>query len=436
MNQAATKPFHLKDNFAPVFEEITDNQLHVIGTIPPELNGRLLRNGPNPQTGWSDHWFLGNGMIHGVEFESGKANWYRNRYVQTPLYADADSDPMEALLHLDKSAANTHVIHHAGKILALEEAHLPWEISTELETVGAHDFGGKLSTPMTAHPKVCPETGELLFFGYGVFPPYLTYHRASASGELVQTEQITVPGGTMMHDFNVTRNYVIWMDLPAVWDLEKATAGGLPIRWDESYGARLGVMPRTGGDADVVWYDIDPCYVFHPLNAYEEEGNIILDVCRKQSIMAEKVETPALLYRWVIDQAAGTVSESQLDDVSTEFPRVCDSVVGGKHRYGYVAGLAGSTPYGERYIKYDFNDFSSKAVELGEGREGSEAVFVKDPNGSSEDDGWLLAYVYDNATDKSEVLVLDASTMSDTPVARILLPARVPMGFHGSWVPF
>lgn len=436
MNQAVTKPFYLKDNFAPVFEENSENQLQVVGTIPPELNGRLLRNGPNPQTGWSDHWFLGNGMIHGVEIESGKANWYRNRYVQTPLLADADGDPMEALLHLDKSAANTHVIHHAGKILALEEAHLPWEISTELETVGAHDFGGKLSTPMTAHPKVCPETGELLFFGYGVFPPYLTYHRVSASGELVQTEQITVPGGTMMHDFNVTRNYVIWMDLPAVWDLEKATEGGLPIRWDESYGARLGVMPRTGADADVVWYDIDPCYVFHPLNAYEEDGNIILDVCRKQSIMAEKIETPALLYRWVIDQAAGTVSESQLDDVSTEFPRVCDSVVGGKHRYGYMAGLAGSTPYGERYIKYDFNDFSSRAVELGAGREGSEAVFVKHPNGSSEDDGWLLAYVYDSATDKSEVLILDASTMSDTPVARILLPARVPMGFHGSWVPF
>ena len=135
MNQAVEKPFYLKDNFAPVFEETTADKLEVIGSIPPELNGRLLRNGPNPQTGASSHWFLGNGMIHGVEFENGKANWYRNRYVKTPLYADADGDPIEGLMDLNKSTANTHVIHHAGKILALEEAHLPWEMSTDLETV-------------------------------------------------------------------------------------------------------------------------------------------------------------------------------------------------------------------------------------------------------------------------------------------------------------
>jgi carotenoid cleavage dioxygenase-like enzyme len=436
MNQAVEKPFYLKDNFAPVFEEVSADQLEVVGSIPTELNGRLLRNGPNPQTGWSDHWFLGNGMIHGVEFENGKANWYRNRYVKTPLYADSDADPIGALMELDKSSANTHIIHHAGKILALEEAHLPWELSTDLETIGVCDFDGKLSTPMTAHPKVCPETGELLFFAYGIFPPYLTYHRVSAEGDLVQTEQITVPGGTMMHDFNVTRNYVIWMDLPAVWDVDKLSEGGLPIGWDESYGARLGVMPRNGGDSDVVWYDIDPCYVFHPLNAYEDAGKIVIDVCRKAHIMNGNIDAPAMLYRWEIDQAAGTVSETQLDDRSTEFPRVNDAVVGLKHRFGYMAGLAEAGPFGERYIKFDLNDASSKAAELGEGREGSEAVFVKDPAGSSEDDGWLLSYVYDNATDRSEVLILDASTMSDTPVARILLPARVPMGFHGSWVPF
>ncbi len=436
MNQAIDKPFYLRDNFAPVFEEITDDALQVEGSIPSALNGRFLRNGPNPQTGWADHWFLGNGMVHGVEFENGKANWYRNRYVRTPLYDDPKGDPIEAILDPAKSAANTHVIHHAGKILALEEAHLPWELSTDLDTIKAHDFDGKLSTAMTAHPKICPETGELLFFGYGIFPPFLTYHRVSADGELVQSEEIAVPGGTMMHDFNITRNYVIWMDLPAVWDVEDIANGGLPVKWDPSYGARLGVMPRNGGSDDVTWYDIDPCYVFHPLNAHEDGDKLVLDVCRKESVASEKIEAPALLYRWVIDQQAGTVSETQIDDRSTEFPRVCDSVVGLKHRYGYMAGLAGSVPYGERYIKYDLNDFSSKTVELGAGREGSEAVFVKDPDGSSEDDGWLLAYLFDNETQRSEVLILDASTMAEEPVARVLLPSRVPMGFHGSWVPF
>jgi len=437
MNQPAEIPFYLEGNFAPVFEERTVDSLEVIGTIPPELNGRLLRNGPNPQTGWSSHWFFGNGMIHGVEIEKGRANWYRNRYVRTPLFADPNGDPIAAVMELDKSSANTHVIHHAGKILALEEAHLPWEVSPDLETVRAHDFEGKLQTPMTAHPKICPETGEMLFFAYGIFPPYLTYHRVSAGGKLVQSEQITVPGGTMMHDFNVTRNFVIWMDLPAVWNIENmGDSGGLPIRWDESYGARLGVMPRNGGNADVTWYDIDPCYVFHPLNAYESSGNIVVDVCRKQSVMDGAIDAPASLHRWVIDRAAGTVSERQIDDRTVEFPRVCDTVVGLDYRYGYTTGLAASAPYGERYIKYDLRNDSSRTVELGEGRQGSEAVFVKDPNGTSEDDGWLLGYVYDNSSDQSEVLILDASTMSEQPVARILIPARVPMGFHGSWVPF
>jgi carotenoid cleavage dioxygenase-like enzyme len=436
MNQAIDTPFYLKDNFAPVFEETTEDKLEVIGAIPPALNGRLLRNGPNPQTGESTHWFLGNGMVHGVEFENGRANWYRNRYVKTPFWEDAGTDPIEAIMDPLKSGANTHVIHHAGKILALEEAHLPWEISKDLETVQAWDFGGKLETAMTAHPKVCPQTGEMLFFGYGVFPPYLTYHRVSAEGELVQSNEIQVPGGTMMHDFNITRNYVIWMDLPAVWDIDTMSDGGLPVRWDPSYGARLGVMPRNGGSDDVTWYDIDPCYVFHPLNAYEEGDAIVIDVCRKSHVMDTDIEAPALLTRWTIDTAKGTVSESQIDDRSIEFPRVCPTVVGAKHRYGYAAGLAEAAPFGESYIKYDLSDFSSKTVDLGEGREGSEAVFVKDPAGSSEDDGWLLAYVYDNATNKSEVLILDASTMSEQPVARILLPTRVPMGFHGSWIPF
>ena len=436
MNQPVEQPFYLKDNFAPVFEERSDSALEVIGSIPPALNGRLLRNGPNPQTGWSDHWFFGNGMIHGVEFESGKANWYRNRYIRTPLWEDPEADSVAALMDLNKSAANTHIIHHAGKILALEEAHLPWQVSPQLETLGVWDFNGKLETPMTAHPKVFPLTGELLFFAYGLFPPYLTYHRVSKQGELVQSETITVPGGTMMHDFNITENYVIWMDLPAVWDIETAQEGGLPIKWDESYGARLGVMPRTGGDRDVTWFNIDPCYVFHPLNAYEDGDAIVVDVCRKASVMNDAIDAPALLTRWVIERSTGVVSETRIDDRSIEFPRINDSVVGLRHRYGYAAGLAGAAPYGERYIKYDLSDLSSKTVELGKGREGSEAVFVTDPAASSEDDGWLMAYVYDKSTDRSEILILDASTMSDDPVARVLLPARVPMGFHGSWIPF
>ncbi|MDA9282439.1 carotenoid oxygenase family protein [Pseudomonadales bacterium] len=426
-------PFWLRDNFAPTFEERTESDLKVIGQIPESLQGTLLRNGANPQSGESAHWFLGNGMLHGVRIEAGQAKWYRNRYVKTPLYLKPDGDVMDGLGDMTMSAANTNVIQHAGKIMALEEGHWPFVVSNELETVGPNNYGGKLEGAMTAHPKICPETGELLAFSYGMTPPYLTYLRASASGELLQTEQIEVPGATMIHDFNVTRNFVIFMDLPAVWNFEGMATTGLPILWDESYGARLGVMPRNGGNADVVWYKIDPCYVFHPLNAYENGDKIVIDVCRMDDTMKPGSSAPPMLYRWTIDQASGRVTETQLDDRVVDFPRVADAVVGLKHQFGYCAAFAGSAPYGEGLIKYDLEAGTSEYRHL-DGGQASEAVFVKDPTASGEDGGFLLSYVYQPEIDQSEVLILNAQDMLGEPVARIQIPARVPAGFHGNWI--
>jgi carotenoid cleavage dioxygenase-like enzyme len=426
-------PFWLRDNFAPTFEERTETDLKVIGQVPESLKGTLLRNGANPQSGESAHWFLGNGMLHGVRIEAGEAKWYRNRYVKTPLYLKPDGDVMDGLGDMTMSAANTNVIQHAGKIMALEEGHWPFVVSNELETIGPNSYEGKLQGAMTAHPKICPETGELLAFSYGMTAPYLTYLRASASGELLQTEQITVPGATMIHDFNVTRNFVIFMDLPAVWNFEGMATTGLPILWDESYGARLGVMPRNGGNDDVVWYEINPCYVFHPLNAYENGDKIVIDVCRMDDTMKPGSSAPPMLYRWVIDQTSGRVTETQLDDRVVDFPRVADNVVGLKHQYGYCAAFAGSAPYGEGLIKYDLEAGTSEYRHL-DGGQASEAVFVKDPSASGEDGGFLLSYVYQPEIDQSEVLILNAQDMLGEPVARIQLPVRVPAGFHGNWI--
>jgi len=428
------EPFWLKDNFAPVFEEVTETDLKVTGEIPKALNGRLLRNGANPQSGFSDHWFLGNGMLHGVEIRDGNANWYRNRYVKTPLFLDPEADVMASLRDMTRSSANTHVIHHAGKIMALEEGHWPFVVSDELETIGPHNYDGKLKGSMTAHPKTCSETGELISFGYGMTEPYLTYHRTSASGELLQVEDITVKAATMIHDFNITRNHVIFMDLPALWNLEGMATTGLPILWDESYGARLGVMPRDGTDADVTWYEINPCYVFHPLNAYEDGNNIVIDVCRMEDTMKPGSNSPPMLYRWVIDQDKGTVSETQLDDRMVDFPRVGNSVVGQKYRFGYTAAFAPSLPVAEGFIKYDMDNNSSEFHHLN-GGQGSEPVFVKDPDGTSEDDGWVLSYVYQPGDNKSEIVIVDSRAFEKEPVARIHLPVRVPAGFHGNWVP-
>jgi carotenoid cleavage dioxygenase len=428
------KPFWLSGNFAPTYEEVTATDLKVTGTIPPELNGRYLRNGANPESGESLHWFLGNGMIHGVELGNGKANWYRNRYVNTPLLAgyEAGSEPVD---ERSRSLANTHIIGHAGKILALEEGHWPYELTPDLETVGPYNYGGKLQTGMTAHPKICPETGELLFFSYGMTPPYLTYHRASADGQLVQSEEIQVKGATMVHDFNVTRNHIIFMDLPLIWDFENAENTGLPIRWSDEYGARLGVMPRNGTNDDVVWYDIDPCYVYHPLNAYEDGKDIVIDVSRlAHSMKAGVADVPPVLHRWTIHTDKGVVSETQVDDRPVEFPRVPDSVVGLKHRYGYMAEFGSGLPTAVAFRKYDLTTGASDAHQLGDGRFGGEPVFVPAQGATSEDDGYVLSFVYDQGQNLSELVILDASNISQDPIARVHLPTRIPAGFHGSWI--
>ena len=241
------KPFHLSGNYAPVSDELTRFDLPVTGAIPPELFGLYVRNGANPKSGASSHWFMGDGMVHGIRLESGRAVWYRNRYVRTPKL-ERDLDAMDPATMMDRtaSAANTHVVGHAGRILALEEGHFPFELSGELETLGCESYGGRLTSAFTAHPKLCPVTNELHFFGYGYLEPYLVYHVLDAKGALVHSADITVPGPTMMHDFMITRDHAIFMDLPVTFNLEKAMKGEIPLGWDPDYGARIGIMPRMG----------------------------------------------------------------------------------------------------------------------------------------------------------------------------------------------
>jgi carotenoid cleavage dioxygenase-like enzyme len=430
-------PFHLKGNFAPVFEERTELDLEVTGAIPPELDGHFFRNGSNPQSGTSPHWFFGNGMVHGIDLQGGKAQWYRNRYVRTPAYLDPEGGGMGSG-DRTRSLANTHIIHHAGKLLALEEGSFPWVLTKELETVGPFDYDGGLQSAMTAHPRVCPETGELLFFGYSPVAPFLTYHRVSKDGKLVQSEEITVKGPTMMHDWNITRNHVIFMDRPLMFDISAIAEGKSPIYWNADYGARLGVMPRDGKDSDVVWYELDPCFVFHPMNAYENGDEIIIDVARfeKMAFGPDDGEgSPSMLHRWTLDTKTQRVSTQLIDDRPADFPRVHDRVVGLKHRYGYMTGMGseGMDEMGSELFKYDLDSGKSWTHDLG-GCLGGEPVFAESPGAAGEDEGWVLTFAYDPSTDKSDLLILDASNFEAPPVARIHLPTRVPYGFHGSWV--
>jgi carotenoid cleavage dioxygenase len=433
-------PFYLEGNFAPVRDERTDFDLPVTGAIPPGLAGRYLRNGPNPVAGDPGHWFFGEGMLHGVELAGGRATWYRNRYVRTESFeAGRRIAGDDGMLQLDVTLANTHVIAHGGRILALVENQGPTEVTPELDTVGPFDFGGRLTTAMTAHPKRCPVTGELHFFGYGVFPPLLTYHRADAAGNLVQSEEITVPGPTMLHDFAITEHSVVFMDLPVVCDPSLLIARTMPYRWSEDYGARLGIMPRGGG-ADVRWVEIEPCYVFHVLNASEPEpGRVVVDVARYPHLWRHSRDAfePTTLHRFTVDVAAGTVKEETLDDRSVEFPRVDERRVGRPARFGYAVhtrpgpeGFAIETAL----VKYDLATGAVEEHRFGPGGVPGEGVFVPADDDADEDAGYVLTYVYDAGRDGSDLVILDASDFAGPPVATVALPQRVPFGFHGSWV--
>lgn len=433
-------PWFLSGNFAPVSDEVTAHDLPVTGTIPPSLAGRYFRNGSNP-VGDSPHWFFGEGMVHGVRLRDGRAEWYRNRWVRTTkLDNHLPATSPETMMDPTASAANTHVLAHAGRIWTLEEGHLPYEISPDLETIGCDDFGGALTTAFTAHPKLCPETGELHFFGYGAVPPYLTYHVLDASGALVHSAPVTVAKPTMMHDFMVTRDHAIFMDLPVVLDVDKAMRGEPPIGWDDDYGARIGIMPRFSTDADVRWFEIDPCYVFHPLNAYADGDRVVCDVGRHETMWRGSMDDfpPSYLYRWTFDLRTGVVTETALDDHPHAFPRVDERVVGLRHRFGWATTPrrdgGGGIGHPGGLVRYDLEQGSSATVDLGRSSHPGEFVFVPDDDASGEDEGWLLGFVYDASEDASDLVVLDASEPSADAVARIRMPQRVPFGFHGSWI--
>ncbi|MEV0475650.1 carotenoid oxygenase family protein [Streptomyces prunicolor] len=444
-------PPHLAGNFAPVPDEITVTELEVTGAIPPELTGWYLRNGPNPHEAASAHWFTGDGMVHGVRLDAGRATSYRNRWVRTPtLETGVQVYGRDGEMNLAAGVANTHVIRHAGRTLALVETSFPQELSCapgrELDTVGPYDFDGRLRTPMTAHPKTCPVTGELHFYGYGgLAAPYLTYHRADADGELTVSRPIDVPAHTMMHDFYLTRNHVVFMDLPAVFSIERAMDpdGGMPYVWSDTYGARLGVLRRDDPYGDIRWFDIDPCYVFHTLNSYEEnEGRrLVLLGMRYPSLRdGVTVETAAHLWRWTIDLTTGAIAEEQLDDHPGEFPRIDDRLAGLPADFGHataapVPELAQYDPNESRAAihRYDLRKSSVASHYFAPGRFPGEAAFAPaddQPGGP----GWLMTYVYDASTDRSDLVVLDADNLTREPVATIHLPRRVPAGFHGSWL--
>ena len=446
----------LTGGWEPVDDELTTDDLPVTGSLPAGLRGSYLRNGPNPAFTplGAYHLFDGDGMVHAVAFDGGRAR-YRNRWIRSAgLAAERRAghalfgglsefrmpDP-EVLAEVGplKNVANTHVWRHAGRVLALLEAAKPTEITLDLDTIGEHSFDGRLHGPMTAHPKTDPETGELLFFGYSPFPPYLRFHVADASGELVTSVDVDLPASVMMHDFAVSRDRVVFFDLPAVFDLEAMLAGAPGIRWEPGNGARIGVLERARPDAGVRWFEVEPFWMFHVLNAHDDGGSVVVEGCRTDRLNTSfggesaPVAAPPTLHRWRVDLTAGHVTDEQLDDRPGDFPRVNDDRAGLPTRFGY---LTHTRHWGEDdvwfdgVVKHDLHAGTSQVHTYGDARCG-EAAFAPDPDRAAEDGGWLVNFVQDRSSGDSALVVVDAEAMEE--VARVHLPRRVPLGFHGNW---
>jgi carotenoid cleavage dioxygenase len=448
--------------FAPVADELVADDLRVEGELPRELRGTFARNGSNPrfEPRGRYHWFDGDGMVHAVRIEEGRAS-YRNRWVRTRAF-DKESEAGRALWTgimepVDlanpngpvKDTANTDLAFHAGRLLALFWlSGDPYELALpSLETRGRASFGAD-RLRFASHPKVDAGTGELMFFDYStVAAPYLTYGVLSREGKLVRKVPIDLPGPRLLHDIAITERYTVFLDFPMLWRADKLKAGKRRVVFDQELPSRFGIIPRHGEAKDVRWFEASPCYVYHAAACYEEGDEVVFVGSRIESPIPppgaydgrrprlDFLELVPYLHRWRFDMKSGKVREERLDERPTEFPRIDDARQGRRVRFVYLARLAPApTLLFEAIVKHDLGRGTSAAHEFGPGRFGSEATFVPRPGAKDEDDGWLVSLV-SSEDGPGELEVWDARDMSSPPLARVTLPRRVPVGFHACWVP-
>ncbi len=451
-------PF-LQGNFAPVREETTAANLRVIGRLPRGLEGMYVRNGPNPQfpPRGRYHWFDGDGMLHGVRVRGGQAD-YINRYVRTAGWQEENRagratytgmleppDLARAVLGGTpyKNAANTALVSYDNRLLALWEGGEPHAIRLpDLHTLGTYNFARRLNHAFTAHPKIDARSNEMMFFGYSPIRPFLRYTVANLRGEIVHSTPIDLPRSVMIHDFAITERNTLFLDLPVTLSIERVIQGQPIMRYEPNLGARIGVLPRRGQGRDIRWFNIAACYVFHTLNAYEDGDEVVLHACRMTTFPADlagaaradgRDERPPTLHEWRMNLRSGAVRERGIDDAACEFPRFRDDLMGRRHRFGYAGKIAGMEFDG--LTKFDLQANRVVHHTHGQGRFGGEGVFVPDADAHGEDAGWLITFVHDQRENRSELVVIDARDFRAAPIARIVIPTRVPYGFHGTWVP-
>lgn len=454
---------YLTGNFAPVRSE-DDFDLTVRGEMPAGLRGALFRIGPNPQFEPRDdhhHWFAGDGMVHGFYVADGKVT-YRNRYARTPKWLlenehgralfgtfgnPMTTDPLA--LGNEGGVANTNIVWHGGKLMALEEGHHPFEMDRgALESKGyVRPYGGRV----TAHPKIDPVTGEMVWFAYGMgdmpLSPGMSYGVTAADGTVLQRQEFQAPYMSMVHDFMVTENHVLFPVLPLTGSLQRAMSGLPAFAWEPEKGSYVGVMRRDGDVADIRWFNTEACYVFHPLNAWEAGDKLYADVMRYGSAPlfpnadgSPGQKSAARLVRWTFDLAGNSdaIKEEPLDDLDGEFPRIDPRVETRAHRHGWYAAdpTNGKTVKQSAIAHLDLATGKRQLYELTGGDLTSEPVFTPRSADAAEGDGWVTAVVWRAGENRSDLVVLEAQDVAKGPIAVAELPRRVPFGFHGNWVSF
>lgn len=418
-----------------MIEQTVDVPLPTEGAVPPALEGLLVRNGP---TGYLDDatGLDSDGMVHAVELRGGLAAGYRNRWVRTrKLAAVAGTPPPRGPAQPFDGSANVSVVWHAGALLALDGVGLPHRLTAQLDTVGVEDFDGMLTSPVSAHPHHDPETGSLTCTGTDVFgPPFLRYHELDADGVLVHSTEVPVEQATYQPGAAVTATRLVVLQLPLPYD----GAAPFPYRWDDDAPTRVGVLDRGAGGAGVRWADTERCAVLHVVNAFDDGATVVLDLIRHDAwVPDDPLGAPAVLERWRCTGRA--VLRTTLDDLAVELPRVDPVVAGRPYRFAYCVGTArGDDPAGtgRPLVRYDLARDERAVWDPGPGRSASEPVFVRDPDGHADDEGWVLAFVDDAPEGRTDLVVLDASSFGRRPPDAVVhLPHAVPSTIHGTWVP-
>jgi len=433
----------------PIHDERTITDLKVTGTIPAELAGRYVRIGPNPYRPdpRGHHWFIGDGMVHGIRLKDGKAEWYRNRYIRSQVL-EAVGGPKAAPgpRRSQRDGVNTNVVKIAGKITAIVEAgSSPAQLDDNLETVAYTDFGGTLTAPFTAHPHEDPLTGEFHAITYDAMAPDRVWHVVlSPEGNVVRELAIPVEHGPSIHECTITKNYVVIFDLPVTFSMKSLIAGqGFPYRWNAEHKARVGLLPRTGAADDIVWCDVDPCYVFHVANSYEDEaGRVIIDSAVYETMFSGGPEgpngKPLGMERWIVDPSANKVERQTIDAAPQEFPRPDERFFGQPYRYAWAMGLPedGDAAFlgAQPLYRHDLKTGERQVCDFGPNRVPGEFVFVPRSADAEEGDGWLMGYVIDAANETTDLVILDASNIAAPPIASVHIPHRIPPGFHGNWL--